>query len=1239
MLEPKLHPISPPGSKLPRIAALAAVIVAGAQLLAGCQSCKDSGPGEDDGTNGFDVQQGETSTSDASDGAGEPGDGVKLSLLGIGPVDGVLCGLGSLEVEVQVEGLEGGAEAAQALLFLVVADQVVLPASDASAASAPSAPSGTAWTLTFDLAGVLDALAGAANGDLVKIGIAWLPQGADTATLPADPDHYVTQDVVLDSEGPTLDLVEPELGGSVPSLTGDADFVGTASDSVQVGEVRITLEQLEASGEGAEPVHFEEVLPAAEGEEKTQSFDTAVDVAALPTDLYTLKVVPVDACGHEGTAIEEVVKIVRLPRLVTMDRWSVTGEPILNDTHVYDWTGDGYPDVLLGTSEGVILAENAGEHKASGDPGDFPATLMRALTPDMQIKALAVIHVGEDADPDLVTVENIAGKDALVLRHFEGGAVAAQEVHELPFLAGATRGLVVADFTADAPDPELEDVVVLTSAQEASVVLFKRNATQSPESFDSEACETEAGVDEETGEATTLTTCPTVLADGAPAGGVEGIVTAIAVDLTGEEGRPDGYMDLLTAAEDLNQVQLWRNSFDSGTPKDTALSAPTPSDVWPVSGQKAQDVQYACAGNFIELGDEDLEDGEIDHLDLVAGTEQSGTWRVLRGKGFGVFATSLDSGHAEDPVNVWSMSGTTGGNIRGAACADFDGDGHDDFAMMSNDTRLVQVHTGDGRGRFGQDEDEPLWNPVSEGAGFVTGLGAARLKAADLDQDGLPDLLMDFGSGGLGVMINQTGDKGYLDFRATRALVSPLGKHSPADGGALVAMAIGDITGDGQAELVATADGGGFPNSQWLKVYHPIGQTYRQWSQPSKLATGPTVFAWTQGTGGDTLPSWPAAYDRIPAALYGDQAKEFGSVTARALRVVDLLRFDGQLAPDGAADLVLAGDASGTPTSHVSLLVNTDPGSGFWAGPGLTSATNAMFKPWNRHLALPSAPSAFSLTGAAGDEVPSLLLAIDQTLNNECPTDTGLLRQCRWAAAPTPGYWQCWENLGCAEETSAMKYVGTQAIHITKLADSESIGPGFPDDDPSTAGDVVVVTGSGGALNYYKQGDPQAPLPLEVQPPITIGNGLNDVAYGDLDADGVVDVAATINNNVFVVFGKTSSSPFSAALPIDIGSKGGPEAIVLSDVNADGFQDIVFTEQGAAQVVIYLAVGADENADYSSEFTEPIEIPSCTQPSEILAWDFDGDGCEALAVLCGGAGSVMLLENTTCSEIGAIPGG
>ncbi|MGB0588942.1 MAG: FG-GAP repeat domain-containing protein [Myxococcota bacterium] len=1066
-------------------------------------------------------------------------------------------------------------------------------------------------------------------------------------------DENLMDEVTLsyDLDGPELTVGEPSPDFDLQTISGFVDMAGTLSDQGGVGYVEVVFQ-------GEVLATF---TPDADSNGKQFLYDAAVDVRREPTAFGDMTITGYDTCGHSDS-VSIPVKLIAWPWLRTYPRFELPGNQSINDTTVVDWNGDGFPDVLLSTEQGIWLAKNDGVNTPQDIPVQF-SSITKLV--DYQSDALALVDLDNDGVNDLVSVSRLGaqGKGLLVLRNPGNSeiSISTEESHVLPIGSSSQiRGIVADDFDQDGRD----DVIVITSAQEESLLLYKRINNGE---LEADACTPVEVPDESDGAAegamVTVLECPTLFSpEPAISGGIEEITQVAVRDITGgSDDGPDGYPDLVLGADNVNQVFVFPNRFEQSGLLDTAFSTAEGSFVWPVSSSSLERTRHFCLGDFVVMDSDEIDD----HPDIIVGGEYSGTWRTLVGKGDGGFYNEAPLNGPYADLDIYSMSGTTANEVNGIVCADFNDDSFDDFILLAGSGKTLQVHLGNGQGRYNQNPDSELLNPANEAIGFAIDRLAQRPKAADFNQDGKLDLLVDFRLGSFSVLTNLSTDERGFDLDATRVLLTPLGKTNQAGGGLLDNFAVGDVTGDGIPDVVALSENKTFTKHQWIKSFHPIAHSYRVWfdqfAADPKLTRSPTVFVWSSqlGTYGEFEPSYPSAYDRFPKGQYSGTDLH-GATSALEMQLVDVANPSGgpfDPSGDGNLDIVISGQPTGgNPQSHISVYVNL--AEDLWDTGLLTQASHGSFAPFNGGEKTFSTPSSFSFFTPPGYGTPGIFVASDGGVaQGLCDSLSPMIRFCPWnqyAKDDTKDppismpYWDCWEPLSC-ESTLGTKF-GGQAKRVVKLSLTDG---GKLDKDPSTPGDLLVVSSGGENLTLYPYNDeldyPES-IPLSwpindnlywfFDEPVNLAVGKNpvDVAVEDIDGDGLADIVTAIDKNVMIGFGDTDN-PYESFQPVDkrpgYEQTGGVARVVLSDVNADGWQDIVFTETSSSSITVYLAVGLDpllEGDEYKRQYHGPITIPVCSKPTFIEAVDFDGDGCDTLVALCEGAGGVTVMQNDTCAK-------
>ena len=152
---------------------------------------------------------------------------------------------------------------------------------------------------------------------------------------------------------------------------------------------------------------------------------------------------------------------------------------------------------------------------------------------------------------------------------------------------------------------------------------------------------------------------------------------------------------------------------------------------------------------------------------------------------------------------------------------------------------------------------------------------------------------------------------------------------------------------------------------------------------------------------------------------------------------------------------------------------------------------------------------------------------------------------------------------------------------------------------------AVTAVGVGAALDdvtiLLGQGD--GDFTAAATSPEVVGDSPTSVVAGDLDADNVLDLAVAnlITDDVTILLGQGDGDfTEAAASPHALGD--GPIDLILGDVDADGVLDLAITNSNSNNVTILIGQG-------NGDFTEAATSPEVTGrfPGSIGIGDFNGD--------------------------------
>lgn len=134
----------------------------------------------------------------------------------------------------------------------------------------------------------------------------------------------------------------------------------------------------------------------------------------------------------------------------------------------------------------------------------------------------------------------------------------------------------------------------------------------------------------------------------------------------------------------------------------------------------------------------------------------------------------------------------------------------------------------------------------------------------------------------------------------------------------------------------------------------------------------------------------------------------------------------------------------------------------------------------------------------------------------------------------------------------------------------------------------------------------------------------------DIDNDGINDIITTNfgSNNLSIFKNTLTNGIVSFASPNTSLAANAPNAVIVDDIDKDGFLDIAVTNTSTNQVSIFKNITTNN----AINFAPKKDIPTETFPYSLDIADFDGDGLLDLAVANGVDNSISVFRNTTDND-------
>ena len=637
--------------------------------------------------------------------------------------------------------------------------------------------------------------------------------------------------------------------------------------------------------------------------------------------------------------------------------------------------------------------------------------------------------------------------------------------------------------------------------------------------------------------------------------------------------------------------------------------------------------------------------GDLNHdgsLDLVVANFTDNTVSVLLGRGDGTFAPKVDYQTGKGPSSI--------------AIADVNGDGKPDLVISNFSDGTLSVLKGNGDGTFQMHSDWPantnpqsvviadldndekpdviLVNAIGEstngsisvllGKGdgsfqtpvqYPTSVGTTSLTVADLNADGIPDVVVAnhdtsfVTTGGINVFLG----KGDGTFGASTTYDLGRGTNS---------VAVADLNGDGKPDLaVSTFDVNTIPGPGTVTILLGNGDgTFGQFSAyTTGRSTDSLVAADLNADGVIDLVLSSSGENTVTVLLgKGDgtfrSQVDFGTGDGPSALAVADLNSDGHLdviTPNVRASTVavIFGNGDGSMQTRIDYNASKDPrvlASADFNGDGRPDLVSVGAYDEGISVLLGNGDGTFQKAVFYGTDSLPWTMAVGDLNGDDIPDVV--------TASVENGTVSVLLGKGDGTFQPHVEYGLTSISFARTVVLADFTGDGKPD---------LLVSGDSGVCMLVNKGDGT------FFPAIDLGIIAIAPVAGDYNRDGKADIAVIDNSNINILLGNGNGTFQS---PISYSDGSSPVLLGVGDFNKDGITDLVVLNDNSGFSVL---IG---NGD--GTFQPHVDYPYGTVPTlstvhgqtaypvggppSIAVGDFDGDGSADLAIVRSPGVSIYL---------------
>lgn len=554
-----------------------------------------------------------------------------------------------------------------------------------------------------------------------------------------------------------------------------------------------------------------------------------------------------------------------------------------------------------------------------------------------------------------------------------------------------------------------------------------------------------------------------------------------------------------------------------------------------------------------------------------------------------------------------------GGTVNTVNVADLDGDGKLDIACTCQSPNMVSIFRNvSSPGSF-------TANSFQSRVDFSSGINPNGLAIGDLNGDGRPELVIDnFYSHtvsiypnvsmipGVPIVRDQPADiTAYATSDATFTVnmsgYGPLFYQWIYNGtnllsgatNATLALTNVQFSDEGDYSVVVTnALGLTISSNAFLLVIPPPGDI--------PVITG---FNPRSANIGDTVTIVGANFSDVPAnnIVYFGAVRAFVNSASKTNLVVTL--------PPGATHARVTVTVNGRTGMSDALFVPTFPGVGQIFTSSLTTRVD---------IATASGPVPTAIADLDGDGKPDVLVG-----------------------DVTAGIISIFRNISTNGSLSPGSFAPRFDLSMGTVGNSNPYSIIVADLDGDGKLDIVAINADSKLISIFRNISVSGVITngsFDTRMDLPGGNDMRGIAVGDVDGDGMLDIASadTSDNTVSVFRNKSQPGNISFAPRVSYPTAAGTFNVAIADIDGDGKRDLITVNNGAGGVgtISLLQNNSTVGVITDDSFLPHIDLPGANSAESLAIGDLDGDGKVDLVVGSPEGHAIFVYRNT--STLGVI---